>query len=594
MLKSYRWKLLSAYLLIITILLSLLGGVVFVKFKNYYLSSLEERLVKEAFLVADMTKYRSSNDNETRSFQDICNLAAQDSAARITIIDDNGVVLGDSSAQSETMEIHNSRPEVYAALHGEIGIEIRYSDTLKINMLYVAVPFDSGDSNGAVRIAMPLSELQAIYKNLLSTLLGAFFLCGLLAAIISLILAEYFSHPLKDITMAVRDMAAGNLKRRTSYRSDDEMGELARAFNDMGQHIEKSMCEVSEVKQRLEALLNNTVNGIVMIGTEGKVNYVNPAAAYLLGLRDDYIGRQYIEVVSTYELLDMIDEARNTMQAVKRSIILHTLGARTIEVNVVPIRNQQVTSQDILLVLNDITEIKRLEKVRKDFIANVSHELKTPVATISGFAETLLDEGGKSPENVMEFTQIIYDEARRLSLLINDLLELSKLESDESSLNMQVVDLGQLVRKNVDRMIKVARLRSINIEYNQPAQSIELVSDINSINQILTNLLDNAIKYSLDEGRIEVKLEEMDDRVKISISDKGIGIPAKEINRIFERFYRVDKARSRKTGGTGLGLAIVKHLVENLGGQVTVESNLGLGSTFSFTLPNNSLQPVSY
>jgi len=585
MFKSYRWKLLSAYLLLTTILLSLLGGMVFVSFKNYYLKNMEERIIKEAFLVADMTKYRNGPNGIPRSYQEICNIAAQDSATRITIINADGVVLGDSSAPSETMDIHSDRPEVYVALHGEVGVEMRYSDTVKINMLYVAVPFDNGEINGAVRMAMPLSELQAIYKHILSTMLMAVLACGLLAFVLSFIMAQYFSRPLQDITAAVKDMAGGNLERRTSYHSNDEMGELAQAFNEMGQHIEKSMYEVSEVKKRLEALLNNTINGIVMIGAEGRLTYANPAAASLLGLSDDFMGRKHAEVISTYELLNMIDEARTSMQPVKRSIVLHTLGARTVEANVVPIRNEQITSQDILLVLNDITEIKRLEKVRKDFIANVSHELKTPVAIISGFSETLLDEGGKNPENVIEFTQIIYDEARRLSLLIYDLLELSKLESDESNLNIQTIDLSQLVGENVDRMVKVARLRNINIDYNKPAKPIKTISDTDSINQILSNLLDNAIKYSLNEGQIEVKLEELSDLVKISVSDNGIGIPGKEITRIFERFYRVDKARSRKTGGTGLGLAIVKHLVENLGGQVTVESVPGRGSTFSFTLP---------
>ena len=585
MFKSYRWKLLASYLLVITILLILLGGMGFVNFKNYYLKNLEERLTKEAFLVADMTKYRNGTEDITRSYQEICDTAAQDSSARITIIKADGVVLGDSSVQSDQMDLHNNRPEVFAALRGEIGVERRYSDTLKINMLYVAVPFTNQDISGVVRIAMPLTELQSIYNHILLLVFMAIFLCGLLAMILSFILAQYFSRPLQDITAAVQDMARGNLKRRTSYRSDDEMGVLAQAFNEMGQHIEQSMGEVSEVKKRLEALLNNTVNGIVMIGAEGRLTYVNPAAASLLGLHDDFMGRKHVEVISTYELLDMIDQARTSMQAVKRSIVLHTLGARTVEANVVPIRNEQITSQDILLVLNDITEIKRLEKVRKDFIANVSHELKTPVATISGFAETVLDEGGKNQENVMEFTQIIYDEARRLSLLINDLLELSKLESDESNLHMQTLDLSHLVGENVDRMAKIARLRKIHIEYSQPPKSIAIISDVDAINQILSNLLDNAIKYSMDEGQIEVKLEELNNRVKISVSDSGIGIPGKEIPRIFERFYRVDKARSRKTGGTGLGLAIVKHLAENLGGQVMVESNLGQGSTFSFTLP---------
>lgn len=585
MFKSYRFKLLIAYMAVITVLLTFLGGMVFVSFKNYYLNNLETRLTKEAYLIGDMIQYRNQAEGAARSYQEICNVAAQDSATRITIINTDGVVLGDSSAQPETMENHGNRPEVYAALHGEIGVEMRYSDTINMNMLYVAVPFNNQEMQGAVRMAVPLADLQVIYRHILSAMLAAVLISLLLGLIISFILAKYFSRPLHDITEAVKDMAGGNLQRRTLFHSSDELGVLARSFNEMGQHIEQSMLEVSEVKNRLQALLDNTVNGIIMIGAEGKLAYANPASVSILGLRDDFMGRKYAEVINTYELLDMIDEAKAGRKAVKRSIVLHMLGEKTVEANVVPIGNEKAASDDILLVLNDISEIKRLEKVRKDFIANVSHELKTPVAAISGFSETLLDEGGQNPENVAEFTRIIYDEAQRLTLLINDLLELSKLESDENRLDMQAIDLGQLVYENIERMTKVARLRNIDIRYRPPSRPVKIISDSNSINQILSNLIDNAIKYSNDEGWIEVKLEERRDLVKVGIIDSGIGIPEKELPRIFERFYRVDKARSRKTGGTGLGLAIVKHLVENLGGKITVESNPENGSTFTFTLP---------
>jgi two-component system phosphate regulon sensor histidine kinase PhoR len=297
------------------------------------------------------------------------------------------------------------------------------------------------------------------------------------------------------------------------------------------------------------------------------------------------MGSKYVEIITPYELLAMIDEAKSSRQSVKRSIVLHTLGARIIEANVVPITNAGLDTQDILLIFNDITEMKRLEQVRKDFIANVSHELKTPVASISGFAETLLAEGGKDPDNVVEFNRIIYDEAQRLAHLINDLLELSKLESDEFSLNLQKVKITRLVDDMVVRMSKIAGLRNIHINYDNPGDIPEMNSDPELIDLILINLLDNAINYSSAGGQIDVGLEDLGDRVKIRVRDNGIGIPEQDIPRIFERFYRVDRARSRKTGGTGLGLAIVKHLAENLKGEITVESALGKGSTFSFTFP---------
>ncbi len=585
MIRSYRWKLVAAYLLVISVLLILLGGLGYVTFKDYYLKNMETRMTKEAFLVADMTKYRQADTETARSYQDICNVAAKDSDARITIINANGMVIGDSSVEAGNLDSHSGRPEVYAALQGGIGAEMRYSDTLKVNMLYVAVPFDNGEINGAVRLAVPLAELRAIYQHAFSVILMAALLCGLLAFLLSFILAHYFSKPIRDITAAVQDMAGGNLHRRTSVHSADEMGILARAFNEMGQHIEQSMQEISEVKNRLEAILSNTVNGIMMIGKDGRVVYANPAAMSLLGFGANFVGRKHVELITTYELLAMIDEAKISLHPVKRSIVLHTLGARIIEANVVAIKNEALASHDVLVVLNDITELKRLEQVRKDFVANVSHELKTPVSSISGFAETLLDEDGKNADNVREFTHIIYDEAQRLSRLINELLELSKLESEAYKLNLRTVNINKLVSETVERMFKLAGLRNILLNYTEPKYIIELTSDPELIEQILINLLDNAIKYSADYGQVDIELEDLGDEVKIRVKDNGIGIPEQEMARIFERFYRVDKARSRKTGGTGLGLAIVKHLLENIKGQVTVESTVGKGSTFSITLP---------
>jgi len=584
MIKSYGSKLVIAFLLVISLLLIMLGGLGYINFKNYYLNNLESRLTKEAYLIADMTKYRAAGSEMSRSYQDICETAAKDSASRVTIINADGVVLGDSAVESEKLDNHSNRPEVYAALHGQVGVDIRYSDTLNMKMLYVAVPFNN-EISGAVRMAMPLVELQTIYGKALAGILLAALLCGLLAFMLSFFLARHFSSPLRNITEAVQDMASGNLKRRIVVHTSDEMGILAQAFNDMGQHIENSIYKVSEVKNRLEAILRNTVNGILMIGDGDEIVYANPAAICLLGLGEKFMGRKYIETISTYEILAMIDEVKKSGESLKRSIVLHTLGARIIEVNIVSIIKAPLDRQDILLVLNDITELKHLEQVRKDFIANVSHELKTPVASISGFAETLLAEGGKNSDNVIEFTQIIYDEAQRLARLINDLLELSKLESDKFSLNLQKINIAELIDEAVDRMAKPAGLRNIHISFKNLGNGIEVVSDPGLIDLIISNLLDNAINYSPDGEQIIVNLEDFVDKVKLSVVDNGIGIPEKEISRIFERFYRVDKARSRKTGGTGLGLAIVKHLVENLNGQITVDSIVDKGSTFTIIIP---------
>ena len=583
MTRSYRWKLFAACMAAISLLLVLLAGLGFVAFKNYYLSNLEARLVNEANLVADMTSYRQGDGTGIRSYQDICISAARDSASRITIIDADGVVLGDSEASPGQLDNHSSRPEVYSALHGDTGVQIRYSDTLAMDMLYVAVPFNNADKKGAVRLAMPLADLQSIYNHALTGLLGIALLCALLALLLSFALSRYFARPLQSITDAVQDMARGNLKRRINLHSTDELGILAQNFNEMGQHIEASIAEISAVKNRLEAIFSNTVNGIMLIGHDGLLVYANPAAMALLSLEDTFIGRRYTEIIAAYEILAMIDEAVKSKQPVKRTVFLRRRSDRIVELNVVPVVYKDMASQDLLLILNDITALKHLEQVRKDFVANVSHELKTPVATISGFAETLLEEGQESA-NVEEFTKIIYDEAQRLTNLINGLLTLSRLESDQVLPNIQKVNMNALIADISARMTKLAGLSDIKIVCHLPEQAVWLDSDPELIDPILVNLLDNAIKYSSAGSQIEVGLEDGPDRMVIIVKDNGMGIPAAELPRIFERFYRIDKARSRKTGGSGLGLAIVKHLVENLKGDIEVSSAIGQGSTFRITL----------
>lgn len=582
--KSYHRKLFAAFLVTILIFLGLLTALGYYQYKNYYLHSLESRLVKEAYLVADMTTYRFQDNGGKRSYQDICLIAAQDASTRVTIVNSQGVVLGDSEVSPQQLDNHSSRPEVYAALRGGTGVEIRYSDTLQMNMLYVAVPFTDQENSGAVRMAMPLSDLQAIYDNALIGILMAALGCGLLAFLFSFMLIPYFSRPIGEITAAVQDMAKGSYNRRISMHSQDELGILARAFNDMGRHIEQNLHHISEVKNRLEAILSNTVNGILLIGQEGRLIYANPAAVSLLGLEADSIGRNYTESFTAYELLQMVDEARQSGQQSKRSIVLHARRDRTVEVNVVPVIYAGQSSRDILLVLNDISEMKRLEQVRRDFVANVSHELKTPVATISGFAETLCEEEGQDPASVAEFSRIIYNEAQRLARLIDELLTLSRLESDTIKLDLQKVNLNHLIGSTVSRMSILSGVKGVKIDYQEPAVAVEVSSDAELIEQIITNLIDNAIKYSPEQSRIEVNLEDYPERAIIKVKDYGIGIPATELPRISERFYRVDKARSRKTGGTGLGLAIVKHLAEVLRAQVSAESTPGIGSTFTVTL----------
>lgn len=583
--KSIRTRLTATYLVIILLVLLASSFILSYFFRDYYINNVKDNLVYEAVLASDMFTFYQPESSFSTFAQDIAQLVSSDTGARVTIIDKEGKVVADSHFDVSKMEPHAGRPEVYKALKGQIGEDIRFSGTAGVRMLYVAVPFESSEIKGVMRLSKPLTEVESLYKKLFTILLLSITLTGVAAFFISIFMARRFSQPISDITEAVRDIARGNLKRRVRHESDDELGILAEAVNDMTDYLEKTIIKISEVKNRFEAVLNNTVNAILMLDNEGRVTYANPVAYKLFGFNDDYIGRKSVELISNYELAQAIDKVKKELVPVRRNINLHDRGERIIEANIIPVlEGKEAFLNSILVVMNDITEIKRLETVRRDFVANVSHELKTPVAAISGFAETLMEEKGDNPENIKEFSQIIYDESQRLKKLIDELLELSRLESGKMPTNFIKLDLARVASDAVAIISRRFPARKDDIVLTGNKEVI-IEADKEQIMRIILNLLENAVYYSPQGSRITLEIAERSDSAVIKVTDKGEGIPAQEIPRLFERFYRVDKARSRKTGGTGLGLAIVKHLVENNNGIIKVESKVKEGSTFSVILP---------
>ncbi len=581
---TFRRRLTGTYLLVTILALLLTGILLAIITRNHTYESLESTLIYEAVLVGEMIDYWNGQGDPQPFLQEVCERASRDTDNRVTIIAADGTVLGDSSYNPAIMEPHGNRPEFFTALKGETGQDIRMSETAQVRMLYVAVPVHAGQFSGAVRLSKPLTSVEALYHRLLYVVLLMIIIVGIITVLLDISLAGKLSRPIGEITEVVREMAAGNLKRRLPHHSRDELGVLAGAINHMAQHLDQTIYEISTVKNRLEALLNHTINGIIMVAASGQITYANPMALAMLGLESEAVGRKYLEVLDSFELVEAVDEARRQGQTAHRDIVLHKKGS-FLEVSAVPINDDDWEEHNsVLVVLNDVTRLQRLEQVRKDFVANVSHELKTPVSTISGFAETLLAEVDQDDE-VKEFSTIIYDEAQRLKRLIDRLLELSRLELAERELQRSPFDLGGLVEDSLRVMSKRYPDLAVKIILEKPARPVIIAGDADLITQVLANLLDNAINFSPDEGKITVRVEELKDEVRVSVEDQGEGIPENELSRIFERFYRVDKARSRKTGGTGLGLSIVKHLVENHGGQVGVTSQIGQGSIFFFTLP---------
>jgi len=417
-------------------------------------------------------------------------------------------------------------------------------------------------------------------------MLSAIFLALAGAWIFSDRLAGRIMRQLGEVTAAARRIARGDWETEIRPTGQDEIGELASAINGISRTIKENVRELAESKGRLEAVLANMESGVLLFDSEGRISLINPAAEGFLGVRaEEVMGMPHVEVVKNYSLSSLIDEVLQSWKPARKEISLIYPQERIMETHAAPIFGVRGEPHGVVVVLYDISEIKHLERVRAEFVANVSHELKTPVTAVKGFAETLLAGALYNYRAAEEFVNIINEEAERLSRLIHDLLELSKIESKGFRLRIELLELDAEIKRIVDKLKPLFLKKGLTLTTDLPSEPVIVKADRDQIEQVLLNLLDNSLKYTPGEGHVEVSLRKDRDDVIVAVKDTGIGIPKEDRPRIFERFYRVDKARSRKLGGTGLGLSIVKHIIEAHRGRVWVESEPGEGSQFYFSLP---------
>ena len=424
----------------------------------------------------------------------------------------------------------------------------------------------------------------------LSSVLGFVILIPL-----AFLLARSLSQPILEVTRRAVRLVSSDFDQEVQIDSKDELGSLSKAIGEMGNQLRNKIQEISKEKDYLQTILKGMMEGVLVVDGRGRILMVNDALRNLLSLSSDVADKMPLEVIRNAELEGAIKEVLGNGENVALELSIPPSGEKVIEVNVVGILpSSKGTDEDgegirgAMAVFHDITRLKELERVRQDFVANVSHELRTPLTTIKGYAETLL-EGALKEDVAFQFVQVIKRHTDRLTKIVDDLLMLSKIESKEFRLKREVISLRDLIDDVIDFVKGAAGKKNISISRNEILPSLVLEADRNYLEQVLTNLLDNAIKYTPEGGRIAISaIEKESKEIRFSIEDNGIGIPREDIPRIFERFYRVDKGRSQDLGGTGLGLSIVKHLVQAHGGRVWVESRLGEGSTFYFTLPKRS------
>jgi two-component system phosphate regulon sensor histidine kinase PhoR len=515
------------------------------------------------------------------------------SDTRITYIREDGKVLGDSDQSPAQMDNHLNRPEVVDARSNGIGFKSRYSDTLKQNMLYTAIPVMEGQKLiGYLRMAMSLEQVESDVRRLWYFLITGLFILFLISGYVSYRFARGITRPIEKITRVAKQITDMNYKARVNTHNNDEVGQLGHAINQMADSLQLQMNRILENESRLKGVLENMVSGVLMIDREERIVLLNPSAEEILGFTSlELLGKKYNEAKQQYEFTKLIQECIDLREHIRDEMIFYFPAERILEINLSPISQEDEEWAGVLIVLHDITAVRRLERMRSEFVANVSHELKTPIAAVKGFAETLLAGAMNDKETAKSFLQIIFDESERLNRLIGDILELSKIESKRIPLHFSPIDLHDFIDKSLNMMKTEAEKKHIELSM-QLEEDIYLEADEDRLRQIFINLLSNGINYTQEGGKVKVRVEPLSmnkdgdyERLRIIVSDTGIGIPKKDLPRIFERFYRVDKARSRISGGTGLGLSIVKHLVELHKGNIRVESEVGMGTKFIFELP---------
>jgi len=508
--------------------------------------------------------------------------------ARVTLIAPNGTVIGDSDvgqSRLAQLENHLQRPEVQAALRDGSGNSMRYSDTLRTSMLYSAMKYGSGASEGVIRLAMPLEYLASTRATLHGLAGGAALVTILIALLFSYILSNLTTKPLRDMASAAALIGQGGSKAKITVVSNDEIGKLAGVLNDMSDRIEEQVHRLSAEKQRLDTILSSMGEGIMVTTSDGVITLVNPAFRRLFSITGDVEGKKLVEISRHPDLLEAFNDlVKPDVSDLVREIFIQTNDC-TLFTHWVPL-NVDGVRKGIVAVFHDISDLKKAENMRRDFVANVSHELRTPVTIIKGYAETLLDGTLQSdPARAIRFVEIISNHSERLTNLVNDILTLSSLESKEAILELNPLDVSGTISKGCTLLRERAEAKNISIINETTGGDLpRVMADQGRLEQVVVNLLENAIKYTPDGGSIRLLTEDTESYIKVSVADTGIGIPFKDLPRIFERFYRVDEARTREQGGTGLGLAIVKHIVQLHGGAVSVTSLPGQGSVFSFTL----------
>jgi two-component system phosphate regulon sensor histidine kinase PhoR len=585
--KRLIWKLYPSYLLVVLISLLATGWYASTAMQHFYLSQTRENLFHQTQLLIDQF-IPLLQPLDLWAVDALCKDHGGRVPQRLTVILPNGVVIGDSQSHPATMENHGDREEVQAALRGEPGSSIRFSTTLKQKMLYVAMPIrDQEQIKGVMRVSIAASAIDRSLHDLQIRLALGGVVIALLASVVCLVISRGISRPIESMRRGAGRFARGDLAHRLVPPKTVELAALAEAMNQMANELQNRIQTVIRQRNETQAVLSSMTEGVIGLNHKEEILNCNQTALRILDQSIDQVrGRSIQEIIRNRDLHEMLRQTLSSGTKTEGDVSIYRQGELVLSIHCSPLLDAHGERIGALLVMNDVTQLRRLENMRRDFAANVSHEIKTPLTAIQGFVETLRHGKVEDADEISRFLGIIHKHASRLAAIIDDLMKLSRLERDDegTQLNLEPCPVKKVIDTAIQLCGEKAAQKQIDIEIHCE-EGLVAQMDVDLMEQAAVNLLDNAIKYSPEQSCIQITAQRQGHDIDIHFKDQGIGIPKKHLPRLFERFYRVDTARSRKMGGTGLGLAIVKHIVQAHGGNVEVESTRGLGSTFSIFFP---------
>ena len=578
-----QWKITLPFIAVITICIGVMGIYLVHFVDDNQTNNLRTYLTNEAKITAVTSQPFFSSS--TAALDGLAKQLGTDINARVTIIAADGTVLGDSEDNPVTMENHSTRPEVIAALATGYGEIVRYSTTLNEQMMYVAVSIkDNNEVLGVARVSLPLSDIRNSIHHLTIVISLAVILTIILTGFATWLIVRITTRRIREVTRASREIAAGDFKQDIQIRSRDEAGELGKAFNEMTGNIRKLVESISTEQSKLETVLSNMADGVIVTDKEGNISLANHAAEKLFGFRAEaIISKTVIEVTHDHEIDNLAKRCLARGEQLNSQIELTSAG-KYLRVIAIPITGKVLSG--CLLLLQDLTEMRNLQTMRQELVGNISHDLRTPLAGIKIMVETLREGAIDDKKAAIDFLTRIENEVDRLTQMVSELTELSRIEAGSVELKKEAVNLNELVDEAIIQLSPLANKQNITLNTVLSDSLPSVKVDRDRISQTITNLIHNAIKFNRTSGNVTIITSSDDKAITVKVIDTGIGIPKANLPHVFERFYKADK--SRANSGSGLGLAIAKHTIEAHGGIIWAQSEEGKGSTFSFTIPINS------